>query len=343
MKRLALGVVPFVVSIALTIVPNNLGAGGAAPLRGACTSAELYASGYWLGATGSLLGPIYLANLGPRTCSLRGYPQVELKDQKGRKLDVRLEDVGSHMTLPAIKHPTAVTLPPRQQQGTQVTIQWFNWCWPSPGKLTVWLTLPGVGHVLVHPLSSVLAFLGAARCDDRRRPSTVLVSPVERNPSLPPTAPPGARAAVIPVGTPMCAVSQLSVHGGRQAGGLVGVALGTAVFTNTGTRACVLSGIPSVTLVTSGGSALAITTVPPVSQASSAVLLKPGTTAGLNIDWANWCGAPPGPLDVEITPAESTTSVSGPFNGPPSYDLVPACRDATQPSTLTVSATFYVM
>jgi hypothetical protein len=299
-KRLALGVVLLVVSIALTIVPKHVDAWGAAPPKGACTSAELYASGYWLGATGSLLGPIYLANLGPRTCALQGYPQVQLKDQKGRKLDVRLEDAGAHMTLPAIRHPSAVTLPPQQRQGTQVTVQWSNWCGHSPGKLTVWLTFSGVGHLLVHPLSSVLTFLGAARCDDRRRPSTVLVSPVQRNPSLPPAAPPGVRAPVIPVGTPMCAASQLSVHGGRQAGGFVGVALGTVVLTNTGTRACVLSGIPSVTLVTTKGTALAITTVPPVSQTSSAVLVKPGTTAGLDVEWSNWCGASPGPLDVKI-------------------------------------------
>ena len=45
------------------------------------------------------------------------------------------------------------------------------------------------GSTVVHPLSSLPTFLGAARCDDRRRPSTLLVSPVERNPSLPPRAP----------------------------------------------------------------------------------------------------------------------------------------------------------
>ena len=337
MRRLAAGAVTLVLSIALTTaLPDHSDARGSALATSTCTSAELYASGYWLGATGSLAGPVYLANLGHRTCALAGYPKVQLIDQNGRRLDVRLEDVDARMMVPAIKHPPAVTLPPQQQQGTQVTIQWLSWCGPSPGSLSLWLTLPGVGHLVVHPLSSVLTFLGAARCDDHRRHSTLLTSPVEPNPSL-------GRVTVIPVGVPMRTASQLNVHGGRQGGGFVGVALGTIVLTDTSSHACVLSGIPSVTLLTAMGMALAIATVPPVSQADSTAFLEPGASATLDVEWSNWCGAPPGPLDVEITPAGGRASERGPFNGPPSYDLVPVCRDATQASTLTVSSSYHTM
>jgi len=341
MKRLVAAVVMIAASLVLVVLPNHLAARGADLVGGSCSAKELYASGYWLGATGSLAGPIYLANVGNRTCALRGYPQVVLRSQTGRTLHVRLEQVGAHMRLPAIKRPHTVTLPPEQQQGTQVMIQWFNYCGAPVGTAAVSLTLPGVHQLVVHPLSSVSTFLGAARCDDRRRPSTLLVSPVERNPSLPSGAPPGATATAIPVGTPLCAPSQVTVHGGRQGGGFVGVALGTAVLTNTGTGTCVLSGMPSVSLVTSAGTALAIMSVPPVSLASTAVLLKPARAAEFDFDWTNWCGAPPGPLDIKITLAGNTSSISGPFNGPPSYDLVPICRNSSEPSTLMLSATFY--
>ncbi len=57
--------------------------------------------------------------------------------------------------------------------------------------------------------------------------------------------------------------------------------------------------------------------------------------ADLVIYWANWCGGPTGPLSVQVMlPAGG--KVSGPFNGPPDYNLVPGCLQHGRPSTVSV-------
>lgn len=150
---------------------------------------------------------------------------------------------------------------------------------------------------------------------------------------------PATTATTIPpetTTTSKCSASQLSVHGGRQGGGGAGGANGSIVLTNTSDRACILSGMPSVRLLTANGNALAITTRPPEGGASRAVVVTPSASALLIVDWSNWCGALPGPLDVEIALSGKTESVSGPFNGPPAYDYVPACNNATYSSSLSV-------
>jgi len=318
------------------LAPAAPRAGAAAsPLPpGACPTRSLAASGSWQGATGSMLGAIDLANLGRRTCALRGYATVTLRNQAGRVLRVTVTPVGQRLLPPAMKRPPLVTLPPLQQPGAVVPLQWFNWCGPAPGTIGVALTLPGGGRLAVHPISLVGGFNGVARCDEARRASRLFVGPI----SWPAT--PAAQATTIPVGTPACAPSQLRARGGRQGGGFVGEALGQVVLTNAGPGTCVLSGTPSVALLTAGGQPLSATALPADLQVNQPRLLRPGASGGLDLYWSNWCGAAPGPLDVAVTLAGDATAVTGPFNGPPGYDFVPACRDATQPSTLTVTGAF---
>ena len=182
----------------------------------------------------------------------------------------------------------------------------------------------------MRPTSGQVGFAGVPRCDAPQVPSRLFVTPL----TWPGTAP--GRAAAVAVGTPACAAAHLRVHGGRQGGGFVGEALGTVVLSNTGPSTCVLSGIPAVALL-AGGRLLGVTDVPPQNLATSAVALAPGAAGALTLDWSNFCGAAPGPLDVAVTPAGQQVAVIGPFDGPPNYDFVPACRDAARPSTLTVT------
>ena len=124
------------------------------------------------------------------------------------------------------------------------------------------------------------------------------------------------------------------MHGGRQGGGF-GTALGSVQLTNVGTGSCVLSGLPGVVLASSNGVALSTSTVAPQSPRTNPLVVGPGGTGEFDFDWSNWCGPPPGPLDIEVTVAGANTARSGPFDGPPAYDYVPVCENSLQPSTLT--------
>lgn len=156
-----------------------------------------------------------------------------------------------------------------------------------------------------------------------------------------PTANPSSSSTVTtPPGNQACSAATLSVHGGRQGGGAVGEAEGTVLLTNTGPAPCALSGDPSVSLLASGGSPLDVAAAPPANPALPPVLLGSMGSATLIVYWSNWCGSPPGPLSIRITLPGDGGTVTGPFNGPPNYDFVPACL-GNGPSALTVVHAYY--
>jgi hypothetical protein len=140
----------------------------------------------------------------------------------------------------------------------------------------------------------------------------------------------------ISITTPACTPDELAIHGGRQAGGFHGVAVGSVVLTDISQRSCTLNGDPGVQLLTTSGTVLVIAHRPNIDPAHSPAVLSPGNTATLALAWDNWCLPSPGPLDVELTLGQGQLTITGPFDGPPSYDLVPACADPSQPSTLGV-------
>jgi hypothetical protein len=127
----------------------------------------------------------------------------------------------------------------------------------------------------------------------------------------------------------------LRIRAGRQ--GESQGAHGDIEFTNVGSRPCVLRGLPEVSIVAANGKSLPVRLVRDPGVSLGPVVLPADTldAADLVVFWANWCGRPPGPLSVWITlPAGGT--VTGPFNGPPDYNLVPGCPAPGHPSTISV-------
>jgi Protein of unknown function (DUF4232) len=150
------------------------------------------------------------------------------------------------------------------------------------------------------------------------------------------SAGPGRPAsAAVPAAVP-CAGAVLRIRAGRE--GEQGEAAGFVEFTNVGSGPCVLRGLPRVAIVRADGGLLAVRLVRDPDASLSPVVLPSGRpdAAVLVVQWANWCGRPPGPLSVRVLlPAGGV--VTGPFNGPPDYDLVPPCLSPGQPSTVSVT------
>jgi len=128
----------------------------------------------------------------------------------------------------------------------------------------------------------------------------------------------------------------LRIRAGRE--GENGGAHGDIEFTNTGSRPCVLRGLPQVAIVQAGGAPLPIRLVRAPNLTLSPVVLAAGApdAADLVVFWANWCARPPGPLSARITLPARGGVVTGPFDGPPDYNLVPKCISPGSPSTISV-------
>lgn len=133
-----------------------------------------------------------------------------------------------------------------------------------------------------------------------------------------------------------CASAALRIRAGRQ--GENQGAHGDIEFTNVGSRPCVLRGLPQVAIVQADGKSLPVRPVRATDLSLSPVVLAPGRldAADLVVFWANWCHRAPGPLSVRITLPAGGGVVTGPFNGPPDYNLVAACPSPGQPSTVSV-------
>jgi hypothetical protein len=149
-----------------------------------------------------------------------------------------------------------------------------------------------------------------------------------------PTAQPPNAVATTPSATESCLASNLTAQGGRQ--GEAGTAQGEVILTNGGSTACVLSGDPSLGLMTSGGSPLGVTQGPATRSPDAPLTVAPGSAAILIVNWSNWCSASPGPLQISIGLAGGG-SVVGPFDGPPGSDFVPPCIDEGGSSSLVVA------
>lgn len=147
-----------------------------------------------------------------------------------------------------------------------------------------------------------------------------------------------ARSSPVPVA---CAADNLQIRGGRMSGG-TGTAHGDVYFTNVGSTPCSLSGDPTtIELLRADGSTLPLVPLAPEATPGPPAILIPRLRDGVSLafNWANWCGPAPGPLRVRITLRAGDT-VTGPFDGPPGYDLVPRCDQPSGPSGITLLWSF---
>lgn len=129
----------------------------ASPAR--CQSTALQASGSWEGAGGSTAGGISVTNTGTSTCTLAGSPTAELYSQLGGALTV------TSVTSTA---SSSVSLKPGGQTPYPIEFQWTNWCGSDPGVVTVQLSIPNVGTVMVDPPVGLIP-----HCNSATAPSTV--------------------------------------------------------------------------------------------------------------------------------------------------------------------------
>lgn len=150
----------------------------------------------WAGATGSLLGGFLIWNTSSEPCRLEGRPSVGIVDAAGRPLDVTAVPAPSPSARPILLGPRQpVPLLNHEAPGglASETLQWFNWCGPSPKQpLSLTVTLPedGVLHVPV-------VFFGGGgtpRCDAPTARSEMTVAAFDETPGPSPTEPPSVPA-----------------------------------------------------------------------------------------------------------------------------------------------------
>ncbi|HUB39944.1 MAG TPA: DUF4232 domain-containing protein [Streptosporangiaceae bacterium] len=192
---------------------------------------------------------------------------------------------------------------------------------PANGITPARIAGPAIGAILA--LAGCAAAPGASHQPAPQRTGTVLTA---RRPA------------------PTCRLSVLRIRAGRE--GENETALGGVEFTNTGSRACTLHGVPRVALILHGRRLPVRPTGPPPGirggyHVPSPVTLAPGKrgAAHLYTDWANWCGRHVRTLSIRIAmPGTGTVTVA--FNGPPGWDYTPQCVQPGQPSTIALIAAY---
>jgi len=127
-------------------------------------------NGMLQGATGTMLGAVYVRNVARTSCVLGGRPRVQISNQQGRTFVTRertfaLSNTGGR---------PRPTLAP--QQTAVLHLDWTNWCgtWSGPvgsfRRLYIRVTLAN-GSRLRLPLVT-----GRPRCDGPHAPSLLYVS-----------------------------------------------------------------------------------------------------------------------------------------------------------------------
>jgi hypothetical protein len=144
----------------------------------ACSSSQLGLSGSWQGATGSLAGGIYFTNRGGQRCFLDGYMKLTLLNSHAQTMNVGVRVSPINVIPTVARTATRVVLPPGRKAAWEA-VQWFNWCGPYPGAVSIQVALPG--GAIIRP--TVVMGQGGARCDSPRSPSYLNEGPVQVPPS----------------------------------------------------------------------------------------------------------------------------------------------------------------
>jgi hypothetical protein len=140
----------------------------------ACRPSAVRASVLVQGATGSLLGQIRLLNVSGQSCTLRGWPTVELRDANGVLLNSRQTAAAPIWKYNGAKRPPGwPTVRVAAHGVAQVSVQLRNWCVVPVKPVFFHVRLPGAGEPVIARARIPL------RCDDARLPVTLAIGPVE--------------------------------------------------------------------------------------------------------------------------------------------------------------------
>ncbi len=166
--------------------------------------------------------------------------------------------------------------------------------------------------------------------------ATSAPTPAPSRPASPAPSPAWSLALAAP-----CRAADLRARAELGAGG-TGTVGADVAFTDVGDAPCTLSGSPaSIELLGADGSALPLVIGTPEETPGPPVTLSPGVadSAGLGINWQNWCGALVGSLRVRVAlpgGGTVTTTPAGPLGG----DVVPRCDHPEAPSELILVFSF---
>ncbi|MCJ7623707.1 MAG: DUF4232 domain-containing protein [Anaerolineaceae bacterium] len=101
-----------------------------------CDISALYPSATWQSAAGPVTGEIILTNFGSEACIIQGRPQIQIRDDSGRTLNIWDINQQNYEITPDIE------LQP--ESSVFATVVWKNWCRFSPdGSLRFRVSLPG--------------------------------------------------------------------------------------------------------------------------------------------------------------------------------------------------------
>jgi hypothetical protein len=152
----------------------------------------------------------------------------------------------------------------------------------------------------------------------------------------PSTAVSGQATRARAIAPKLCKASALAARGGRE-GENTG-AHGDIEITNKGSAPCTIRGVPALAIIRADGSRLAVRQVAAASRSVAPVVLRPHgrCVALLAIYWSNWCARSPGVLRLRLALPSSSGALLAPFDGPPDYNLVPACLSRSRESTIAV-------
>jgi Protein of unknown function (DUF4232) len=136
-----------------------------------CTAQDIRSfNGMLQGATGTMLGVVYVRNVSQTQCELGGRPRVQITNRAGRIFLTRewtfaLRTTGAR--------PRSILMP---QDRALLHLDWSNWCgaWSGPigsfRRLYLRVTLTNGSHLRL-PLET-----GRPRCDRPNAPSLLYVS-----------------------------------------------------------------------------------------------------------------------------------------------------------------------
>jgi hypothetical protein len=137
---------------------------------------------------------------------------------------------------------------------------------------------------------------------------------------------------------PRCKHSALRLRAGRESDGTSFAASADILIVNRGHAACTISGVPMVSILRKPAERLPVTYSVPRKVRIRPLTLRAGrgNRALIHLVWLNWCGRPPGSLNVAVSLPHTHGRLVGSFDGPPAYDFVPSCLSAKRASTLTL-------